>query len=118
MPSWASFSHIFGRKPLVLFALVLFTAGSVVCATAHSITTLLVGRCIQGAGGGGIISLTYVVTTDLVPLRERGKWFGLISLTWSVGTVSAPVIGGSLSQHASWVRTSIIKYKSQRTNQY
>ena len=62
----------------------------------------MVGRSIQGVGGGGIISLTEILITDLVPLRERGKWFGFQSLTWALGTVTGPLIGGALAQEASW----------------
>ena len=62
----------------------------------------MLGRSIQGVGGGGIISLTEILITDLVPLRERGKWFGFQSLTWALGSVTGPLIGGSFAQKASW----------------
>ena len=62
----------------------------------------MIGRSIQGVGGGGIISLTEILITDLVPLRERGKWFGFQSLTWALGSVTGPLIGGSFAQKASW----------------
>lgn len=76
---------------MILFALTFFTAGAIVCALAGNFTVLLVGRTIQGVGGGGIIALTYVVVTDLVTLRERGKWFGLISAMWAIGSVTGYV---------------------------
>ena len=75
-PSYASFSHIFGRKPLVYVALTFFTVGAIIAALAKNFTAMLVGRSLQGVGAGGIISLTEIVITDMVPLRERGKWFG------------------------------------------
>lgn len=92
----------FGRKLLLIIALVLFTVGAIVCALARDVTTLLIGRSIQGIGGGGIIILTEVLITDLVPLRERGKWFGFQSLTWALGSVTGPLVGGVLAQKASW----------------
>ncbi|KZF26094.1 MFS general substrate transporter [Xylona heveae TC161] len=101
-PSFASFSHIFGRKPLILVSVALFTVGAIVAAVANNFTVLLVGRCIQGVGGGGIIALTEIVVTDLVPLRERGKWFGFMGMMWAIGSVSGPVVGGALAQKASW----------------
>ena len=101
-PSFASFSHIFGRKPLIMVALAFFLAGSVVAAVANSFGVLLIGRSLQGSGGGGLIALTEIVVTDLVPLRLRGKWFGIISGMWSLGSVSGPVIGGALAQDVSW----------------
>ena len=69
-------SHIFGRKPILLAAVVLFTVGAIVAALAGNVAVLLAGRTIQGVGGGGIISLSEVLITDLVPLRNRGTWFG------------------------------------------
>lgn len=73
-PVYAAFSHTFGRKALTLFAVVLFLVGTIVCALSHDMTLMLVGRTIQGAGGSGIIALTNVLITDLVPLRHRGNW--------------------------------------------
>lgn len=65
-PVLGSFSHIFGRKPLVFFSLALFTAGAIIAALAHDFTVILVGRSIQGIGGGGIICLTEIIVTDMV----------------------------------------------------
>ena len=87
-PTFASFSHIFGRKPVLLVALTFFTAGAIISALAQGFNLLLVGRSVQGVGGGGIVALTYVIATDLVTLRERGKWFGLINMMWAIGSVS------------------------------
>jgi MFS family permease len=89
-PSWASFSHIIGRKPVILAALLLFTIGTIVCSVAKNISLLLVGRCLQGVGGGGLVALTYVVITDMVTLRERGKWMSIISAQWAIGSVLGP----------------------------
>ncbi|KAL8785591.1 MAG: hypothetical protein Q9195_008577 [Heterodermia aff. obscurata] len=101
-PSFASFSHIFGRKPVIMVALLLFLVGAIIAAVANGFATLLVGRSIQGIGGGGLIALTEIVVTDLVPLRLRGKWFGIISGMWSLGSVTGPVIGGAFAQNVSW----------------
>ncbi|KAK0512068.1 hypothetical protein JMJ35_005196 [Cladonia borealis] len=101
-PTFSSFSHILGRKPLLLVALLFFTVGAIVGALAQNLTSLLVGRSIQGIGGGGILSLTEVLVTDLVPLRERGKWFGFQSLTWAVGSVAGPLVGGAFAQKVTW----------------
>ncbi|KAG4025220.1 hypothetical protein MFRU_063g00100 [Monilinia fructicola] len=101
-PTFASISHILGRKPSILVSVSCFAIGSLICALAHSFTVLLVGRTIQGIGGGGIVALTEVVITDIVPLRERGTWFGFQTLIWAVGSVTGPLIGGSLAQYASW----------------
>ena len=87
-PSYASFSHIFGRKPMVLVSLVFFLIGALVGALAKNFTHLLVGRSIQGVGGGGIMVLSEIIVTDLIPLRFRGNWFAIIAAMWALGTVS------------------------------
>lgn len=76
-------------------AMFIVTIGSVVTAIAANFTALLAGRSIQGVGGGGIIALTYVIISDMVSLRDRGKWFGIISLHWAIGAIFGPIIGGS-----------------------
>ncbi|KAL8651755.1 MAG: hypothetical protein Q9226_004560 [Calogaya cf. arnoldii] len=101
-PSFASFSHIFGRKPMILTALVFFLIGAIVAAVARNFAVLLAGRSLQGIGGGGLIALTEIVVADLVPLRLRGQWFGLISAMWALGSVSGPIIGGAFAQGANW----------------
>lgn len=79
-PTMAGLSNIFGRKYLIYVSSFLFGAGSLIGALANNFTVLLAGRTIQGIGGGGLIALTEVVVTDLVPLEHRGTWFSLLSL--------------------------------------
>jgi EmrB/QacA subfamily drug resistance transporter len=101
-PIFASFSHIFGRKPILMLSLVFFAAGAILCALSKNFTHMLVGRSIQGVGGGGIIVLTDIIITDIIPLRERGKWFGFVSIMWAIGSVTGPVIGGAFAEKVSW----------------
>lgn len=101
-PSYASFSHIFGRKPMILFAMTFFLVGVLIGGFSKNVTWLLVGRSLQGVGGGGILALTEIVVTDLVPLRQRGQYFGIISGMWSVGSVLGPVVGGAFAQNTTW----------------
>lgn len=63
---------------------------------------MLVGRSIQGTGGGGIIAITEIIITDMVPLRERGNYFALISIVWAIGSVAGPLVGGALAQANAW----------------
>jgi hypothetical protein len=101
-PVMGSLSDIFGRKPLIIFNAVLFAGAAIICALANDFTVILLGRSLQGIGGGGIICLTEVIVTDMVPLRERGKWFSFISSMWAVGTVVGPLLGGGFSQNVTW----------------
>lgn len=94
-PAYASFSQIFGRKPIFLVALVFFTVGAIVAGVAQNFTYMLVGRSLQGIGAGGIIVLIEVIVTDLVPMRMRGNYFALISMAWALGSVGGPLMGVS-----------------------
>ena len=89
---------------MVLAAIILFFVGTVVASIAHGFRELLVGRSVQGVGGGGIIALSEVIVTDIVPLRLRGQYFGILSAMWSVGSVTGPILGGGFSQNVDWVR--------------
>ena len=86
-----------------MVALVLFLVGAIVAGVSKNFGALLVGRSLQGIGGGGLIALTEIIVTDLVPLRLRGQWFGIISAMWSIGSVTGPIVGGVFAQKVSWV---------------
>ena len=104
-PSFASFSDIFGRRPIVLLAIFFFCIGAIVSAISKNFTYMLVGRTIQGVGGGGIIALTEIIITDIVPLRFRGQYFGIMSAMWSIGSVTGPILGGGFAENVTWVYT-------------
>ncbi|KAK3072219.1 hypothetical protein LTR53_007211 [Teratosphaeriaceae sp. CCFEE 6253] len=101
-PIFAAFSHIFGRKNLTLLAVAFFLAGTLIAGLARDMPMMLVGRSVQGIGGGGITTLTAILITDLVPLRYRGQWIGVLGAMWAVGSVSGPVVGGSLAKPSLW----------------
>jgi len=86
---------------VLLVALVLFLSGAIIGGCAKNVRVLLGGRIIQGIGAAGCITLTVVVVTDLVPLRQRASWLAVLNVMWAVGSVSGPVIGGAFVS-ASW----------------
>ena len=86
-----------------MVGLFFFLVGAIVAGVSKNFGALLVGRSLQGIGGGGLIALTEIVVTDLVPLRLRGQWFGIISAMWSIGSVTGPIIGGVFAQKVTWV---------------
>ena len=100
---FSAFSGAFGRKPTILLALTLFTIGTIVCGSARSIAALLAGRTIQGIGGGGLLTMTYVVIAELFVLGGRPKAMMIISLVWLVGTAAGPVLGGGFTTIGLWV---------------
>ncbi|GAM83869.1 hypothetical protein ANO11243_018590 [Dothideomycetidae sp. 11243] len=105
-PVLGSLSSIFGRKSLLYFSLLCFLIGAIVSGVSpkgHGMPTLLVGRSIQGLGGGGVLVLSEIIPTDLVPLRQRGVYLSGIGAMWAVGSVSGPVIGGAFaSSDTAW----------------
>lgn len=97
----AALAEAFGRQAMFLGSVGVFTVGSIACATAPSVVTMLAGRTIQGIGGGGIISVNLIILSDFVPLRQRSKYQGLIQLVFALGTNIAPIIGGAVVD-SSW----------------
>ncbi|KAI0637536.1 iron permease [Trametes polyzona] len=96
------FADIFGRKPVMLSSITLFTIGSILAGVSKSMDMLIAARVIQGIGGGSIINMAEIITSDLVPLAERGIYQGMIVLVWALAAGVGPVIGASLAQKASW----------------
>ncbi|KAF3764673.1 MFS general substrate transporter [Cryphonectria parasitica EP155] len=101
-PIWAKLSDIWGRKSILLVAVAIFFLGSTLCATAVSLPMLLIGRVTQGVPAGGIVSLVNIVVGDLFSPRERGKYYAITGVVWSIANTLGPLIGGGLTEGASW----------------
>jgi MFS family permease len=102
-PFIAALSDIFGRKEMLLTSVLFFTLGTVLCApVAKDFTVFFVGRSVQGIGGGGIITMGQVIFADIVPLRQRPKYFSLVLAAWALGSVLGPLIGGLFVEHVIW----------------
>jgi MFS family permease len=103
-PFFTELSHVVGRKPAFLLALVVFAAGSAVVGGSQSTAVMLVGRSIQGAGSSGPIALCVVILTDIFALRKRAQYIAGLNAVWTVGAISGPIIGGAFIKFTSWVR--------------
>lgn len=95
-------AEIFGRKPLLLLNIVLFGVGSGVSGAADSLAVMIVGRTIQGIGGGGIPLVAELIVSDMVPLPERPKMLGIVMATSCLGLLIGPVVGGVIVNHIAW----------------
>jgi MFS family permease len=84
---WGNLSEIFGRKYIILSAILIFLGGSIASSRSMSLETLIAGRTLQGIGGGGLVTMVEVVITDMVPLAERGGYFSILALVWTFGSV-------------------------------
>src|ERR1700742_1182384 len=76
VPLYGRLSDIYGRRPFLVGAIVLYLLGAVIGATADSMAQLVVARTVQGLAAGGLIPLPQAVIADLVPPSERGRWQG------------------------------------------
>ena len=99
---WGKLSDLFGRQRLYQLSIIIFICGSVVCGVATSMNMLIVGRAIQGAGAGGLFTLTMTIMGDVLPPRERGKYQGYMMSVYATATVLGPLVGGLLVDHAHW----------------
>ena len=102
IPSWGKVSDIFGRKPMLLVANIIFMVGSLVAALANSIGMLIAARAVQGIGGGGLIILVNILIGDLFSMRSRAAFYGLIGGVWAIASSIGPIIGGAFTQAVSW----------------
>jgi len=101
-PVFGTLSDIYGRRAMVIAALSLFVAGSILCALAPSMPILIIARGLQGVGGGGILPVVQTVISDVVTPRERGQYQAYFSAVWVAAGVGGPVLGGFFAEHLHW----------------
>ncbi|KAJ4466577.1 major facilitator superfamily domain-containing protein [Lentinula lateritia] len=101
-PLYGRLSDIFGRKSTLCLAMTVYFVGNLAAGFSNSIIQLIVCRGIAGAGGGGISSMLQIMISDIVPLRERGKYVGISAGVIALGYAFGPIIGGVLAEKASW----------------
>ncbi|KAI1867488.1 hypothetical protein JX265_007290 [Neoarthrinium moseri] len=101
-PVWGSVSDIYGRKPIMLIAMAVFLGGSLLCALAPTMESLIAGRAIQGIGASGMSTMVNVIICDTFSLRDRGLYLAVTSIVWAVGSAVGPVIGGVFSTRLDW----------------
>ncbi|MBP2297902.1 MDR family MFS transporter [Azospirillum picis] len=101
-PIYGKLSDLFGRKRVLQVAILLFLAGSVLCAMAQSMTQLILFRGLQGLGGGGLMSLAFTIIGDVVAPRERGRYQGMIGGVFALASVAGPLLGGVFTETVGW----------------
>ncbi|GJE99110.1 MFS general substrate transporter [Phanerochaete sordida] len=97
LPASGAIAETFGRKSSALVWLALFALGSALCGSARNMNWLIAARTVQGAGGGGIVSSTSILISDLVPLKDRALYNSLNGFTWGVAATLGPIIGGAFA---------------------
>jgi EmrB/QacA subfamily drug resistance transporter len=102
MPIYGKLGDLLGRKSIFIVALALFLLGSIVGGLATDMTWLIVGRAIQGLGGGGLMILSQAIIADVVPVRERSKYMGVMGGVFGISSVIGPLLGGWFTESIGW----------------
>ncbi|YAL83179.1 DHA2 family efflux MFS transporter permease subunit [Dermacoccaceae bacterium W4C1] len=100
LTGWAA--DRFGPKRLYLTAVTLFTAGSVLCASAGSIEMLIGFRVLQGLGGGMLMPLGMTIMTRAAGPARMGRLMAILGVPMLLGPILGPILGGWLIEHQSW----------------
>ncbi len=102
VPFYGKLSDLYGRKPLLMLGIGLFLIGSALSGLSQNMTQLIVFRGIQGLGAGALFPISLAVIGDLFTPAERGKYQGLFGAVFGLSSVIGPLLGGFLTEHASW----------------
>lgn len=97
LPLYGQIAQVLGRRWPTMVAVAIFLLGSGLCGGASSSGMLIAGRLIQGSGGAGITGMTQLIISDLVSVRERGTYIGIIYAAFGLGTAIGPAIGGAIA---------------------
>ncbi|KAH6915245.1 vacuolar amino acid permease [Coprinopsis sp. MPI-PUGE-AT-0042] len=101
-PLYGRLADILGRKGAMLLALTLFGTGTIFCGAAGSMNALLVARAIAGMGGGGVMTVSSVAVTDLIPLEKRGIYQGIANVLYGLGAAIGGPLGGWINDNFGW----------------
>jgi MFS family permease len=86
----------------MLGAVAIFILASGICGGAHSGGMLIAGRAVQGVGSGGIIMVSSIIISDIVPLRQRGNFTAILMSIFGIGSALGPFIGGAIVDSTTW----------------
>jgi EmrB/QacA subfamily drug resistance transporter len=101
-PVYGRLGDTFGRRLMMIVALTIFIAGSVLCAFSPNIEWLTAFRVLQGFGGGGLMTLSQALIGETIPPRERGRYQGYLAGVSVSSSTFGPVAGGYLTEAFGW----------------
>lgn len=98
-PLYGKISDLYGRRPVFLFSIGTFLAGSLLAGMSQNMIQLIITRGIQGIGAGGLMTLAFTIISDVVSPRERGRYQGLFGAVFGLSSVAGPLVGGYFAEH-------------------
>jgi EmrB/QacA subfamily drug resistance transporter len=101
-PLYGKLGDLYGRKRLLIFAIVVFLIGSALSGAAHSMDQLIAFRALQGLGAGGLMVGVMATIGDMVSPRERGQYVGFMMAIMMVAMIGGPLVGGYITDSLSW----------------
>ena len=102
MPLYGRLADVLGRKKVILAAIGIFSIGSALAASAHTMGQLIIYRGIQGLGAGGIMPVVLTILGDIFTLKERATIQGLFSALWGTASLAGPALGAFLVSTLGW----------------
>jgi multidrug resistance protein len=102
LPVYGKLADTYGRKPVLVGGIAIFLVGSLLCAGAWDMASLIAFRVLQGLGGGAIQGTVQTVVADMYGLKERGRIQAALSSVWATSSVAGPLGGGLLAEYADW----------------
>lgn len=102
VPIYGKLSDLYGRKIIVLWGIVVFLLGSVLCGLSNSMLQLIAFRVVQGIGAAALTSTAFAIPADLFAPAERARYMGLFGAVFGLSSVIGPYLGGLLTDTLSW----------------
>ncbi len=102
VPIFGKLADVYGRKPILLIGLTLFTCGSLACGLSGSMLQLVIFRALQGLGAGALQPVTLTVIGDIYSLEERARVQGYTGAVWGISGLVGPMVGGYITEWLSW----------------
>ncbi|KAK3693274.1 major facilitator superfamily-domain-containing protein [Podospora appendiculata] len=97
-PLYGQLADIWGRRYLMMMAVVIFGIGSAVSGAAGNGAVIIFGRITQGMGSGGIDLFAELILCDIIPLKKRGHYVAIKAAIYALGTTVGPVLGGVFAE--------------------
>jgi len=101
-PIYGKLSDLYGRRPILLFAVAVFLTGSLLCGFSQEMWQLVAFRGLQGLGAGALFPVALAVIGDLYDASERGKYQGLVGAVFGLSSLVGPAIGGVITDTIGW----------------